>query len=114
MYKDKEQQKEAVREAVRKHRVLHQGITEQGITSGITDSVTWSTDSGTRTLTRPNQLGSNGLPEMVDNEYNPDERLPDGSKRYLGPFSDGQVLDRTTPSTDPDKVVDFYIKYGRY
>jgi len=45
-------------------------------------------------LTRPNRLGSNGLPEMVENEYNPDERLQDGRLRYLGPFHDGQVLDR--------------------
>ncbi len=69
---------------------------------------------GSVTLTRPNRLGSNGLPEMVDNEYNPDELLEDGSKRFLGPLSDGQVLDRTTPKVDPDNVVGFYIKYGRY
>ncbi len=29
-------------------------------------------------------------------DYNPDELMPDGSKRYVGPFTDGQVLDRTT------------------
>jgi len=46
--------------------------------------------------TRPNRLGPNGLPEMVENEYNPNETLPDGTMRYLGPFSDGQCLDRTT------------------
>ena len=29
-------------------------------------------------------------------DYDPEELLPDGSKRYMGPFTDGQVLDRTT------------------
>ena len=45
-------------------------------------------------LKRPNQLGSNGLPEMRENYYDPEELLLDGTKRYLGPLSDGQVLDR--------------------
>jgi len=45
-------------------------------------------------LTRPNRLGANGLPEMIANEYDPTERLPDGRQRYLGPFTDGQVHDR--------------------
>jgi len=49
-----------------------------------------------RMLTRPNRLGPNGLPEMVANEYDPTEKLPDGRLRYLGPLSDGQVLDRLT------------------
>ncbi|KKN29275.1 hypothetical protein LCGC14_0845810 [marine sediment metagenome] len=53
-------------------------------------------DSVTSSVTRPNRMGANGMIEMVENEYNPDELMPDGSKRYVGPFSDGCVLDRTT------------------
>ena len=38
------------------------------------------------------------LPRPNGEDYDPNELLPDGSKRYLGPFSDGQVLDRLTVS----------------
>lgn len=74
MYKDKKKQREAVKKAVAKHR---EGITKEGITGDKLQGITL--------LHR-----SNG------EDYNPDELLPDGRKRYLGPFSDGQVLDRLT------------------
>jgi len=63
-----------VRKAVERHR---KGITGQGITQeNVNPDVI---------LHRPNGA-----------DYNPNELLPDGRKRYLGPFSDGQVLDRLT------------------
>ena len=74
MYKDKEKQKEANRLAKQKSR--------QGVTKGVTSE--GMTGQGVTLLNRPN-----GEP------YNPDE-IWQGSKRYIGPFSDGQVLDRTT------------------
>ena len=80
MYKDLEKQKEANKEANRRYRVSRKGITEEGITEGKGEGITL--------LERPN-----GAP------YNPDELLSDGSKRYMGPFFDGQVLDRTTVAT---------------
>ena len=81
-YKDKE----ARAEAVKRHRDYKKGLQSGGITD----------EKQPQMLSRPNRMGSDGLPEFVPNEYNPNELLPDGRKRYLGPFSDGQVLDRTT------------------
>ncbi len=50
--------------------------------------------TGITLLTRPN-----------GHDYDPDERLSDGRKRYLGPLSDGQVLDRMTlPNKQTDNV----------
>lgn len=96
-YKSKEQAKEATKERVRRYREsLKSNVTPCNVTPGVTPDVT------PVMLTRPNRMGSNGLPEMVSNEYNPNEKLynnphyPDGTNRYLGPFSDGQCLDRTT------------------
>ena len=73
---------------MRRKRSNREGLTEKGLTREKPEGLTG--------LKRPNRLGADGLPEMVENEYNPNELLPDGAKRYLGPFSDGQVLDRTT------------------
>ena len=84
-YKDAEQAKEATRERVRRYRESH--VTPDNVTPKPSPNVT-------PMLTRPNRLGANGLPEMVTNEYDPTERLPDGRQRYLGPFTDGQVHDR--------------------
>jgi len=58
--------------------------------------ITVESSQGITMAIRPNRMGVNGLPEMVANEYNPNELLVDGTMRYLGPFTDGQVLDRTT------------------
>ncbi len=77
--------KEQTRERVKRYRDRQKSVTQGSVTQG---SVTL--------LHRPNRLGDNGLPETVDNLYNPEEMLEDGRKRYLGPFSDGQVLDRLT------------------
>jgi len=51
-------------------------------------------------LTRPNMM-IDGKVVMKDNEYNANERLSDGRMRYLGPMSDGQVLDRLTAPRIP-------------
>lgn len=46
------------------------------------------------TLTRPNMMGPDG-PIWKDSEYDPNETLPDGRKRYLKTNdTQGQVLDR--------------------
>jgi hypothetical protein len=83
MYKDKEKQREATRERVRRYR-----------NKGATPDVTPNGTPNVTLLKRPNRLGKNGLPEMVENEYDPLEKLEDGTPRYMGPLSDGQVLDR--------------------
>ena len=33
-------------------------------------------------------------------DYDPEELMTNGEKRYMGPFSDGQVLDNTTVGLD--------------
>ena len=78
MYKDKEEQKKANREAKQRQR--------QGMTKGAMDGMT--SVGMTRAVTllkRPNGA-----------DYDPDELMSNGEKRYMGPFSDGQVLDNTT------------------
>ena len=78
-YKDKEKARESARERQKKHR---QGVTGEGVTNiNKEDNVT------PQMLHRPN-----------GEDYNPDELLKDGRKRYIGPLSDGQVLDRLTVS----------------
>jgi len=69
MYKDKALQKEVTAARVKRHRALQKGVTSEGVTL----------------LKRPNGA-----------DYNPDETMSDGTKRYMGPFSGGQVLDRLT------------------
>jgi len=83
-YKDISKQREATAGRVRRYRDKQKGVTSEGVTSP------------ERMLSRPNRMGANGSPEMVDNEYDANERLSDGRMRYLGPFSDKQVLDRVT------------------
>ncbi len=84
-YKDPEKQKQAIKRAVNRHR---QGITkDQG--KGITRDGDVIPEATTGVIPKW-QHRTNGEP------YNPEELLPDGRKRYLGPFSDGQVLDRLT------------------
>lgn len=79
MYKDKAKQKEANRLIKQKSR--------EGVTKGVTSEGV--TDQGVTLLNRPN-----GEP------YNPDE-IWGGQPRYIGPLSDGQVLDRmTVPAPD--------------
>jgi len=52
-------------------------------------------------LVRPNMM-IDGKVVMKDNEYNANES--DGRLRYVGPFSDKQVLDRlTVPQVDSGK-----------
>ena len=90
--KDAEERKRLSRESMRKKR---QGLTSEGLTSqGLTS------EKEPIMLTRPNRMGSNGLPEMVANEYDPNELLADGRLRYMSPCTDGQVLDRTTVKID--------------
>lgn len=74
--KDKDKAKEQAKERMRRYR--GKGVTSEGVTG-----------QGVTLLHRPNGA-----------DYNPDELLPDGRKRYLGPFHDGQVLDRTTTLND--------------
>lgn len=79
-YKDKGERAKAVK----RHRDYKKGLHETGIT-GVSESVM---------LSRPNGA-----------DYDPNEMLPDGRYRYLGPLSDGQVLDRmTVHSSCPDNV----------
>ena len=77
-YKDKEKERESARIRKQRQRSRPVDVTPFG-----------------KLLSRPN-----GEP------YNPEELLPDGRKRYLGPFSDGQVLDRLSVSDPivPNKV----------
>lgn len=89
-YKNEEQRKEANRLSMERKR--------KGYTTGVhTDGV--HKDNVTPLLHRPNRLGANELPEMVDNMYDPTERLYDsphyepGTLRYV-PCHDGRVLDR--------------------
>ncbi len=77
--------KEQTRLRVERYRDKQKSVTSDSVTS---PSVTL--------LKRPNRMGANGMIEMVENEYNPAELMPDGSKRYIGPFTDGMVSDRTT------------------
>lgn len=79
MLKDLQSRRLAATERQRKHR--------QGVTEGVT--LQGVTGQGVTLLHRPN-----------GEDYNPNELLPDGRKRYLGPFHDGQVLDRTTVTPD--------------
>ena len=72
MYKEK--QKQANREAKQRQR--------QGMTKGAMDGMT---SVGMTLLKRPNGA-----------DYDPDELMADGTLRYIGPFTDGQVLDNTT------------------
>lgn len=80
-YKDKEQARESARLSMERRR--------KGLTSG--DNNEGDNIGGVNMLSRPNGA-----------DYNPNERLynsphyPDGTLRYLGPLSDGQVLDRLT------------------
>ena len=59
------------------------------------------TKQGSQLLSRPNMM-IDGKVVFQDNEYDPTERIwgnpyyKDGTLRYLGPMSDGQVLDRLT------------------
>ena len=76
--------KEQTRLRVERYRNKQKSVTSDSVTS---PSVTL--------LTRPNMMEEDG-PIMKMNMYNPDELMPDGSKRYVGPFTDGQVLDRKT------------------
>lgn len=70
MYKDKEAQREAAR--LRKQRQRSRlDVTPSDVTPSV------------KLMSRPNGP-----------DYNPDETLPGGEKRYLGPFTDRQVLDR--------------------
>ena len=80
MYKNKEKQREYNKERMR---VTRTGNTKAG-----------NTGQGMTLLKRPNRMGADG-PEMVENDYNPDE-MWQCQPRYVGPFTDGQVLDRTT------------------
>ena len=76
-YKDKEKERESARIRKQRQRSRPVDVTPFG-----------------KLLSRPN-----GEP------YNPEELLPDGRKRYLGPFSDGQVLDRLSVKCEvPDRV----------
>jgi hypothetical protein len=79
------------RERVRRYR--NKGVTPDVTPSDVTPMSHLEVRPVSR-LVRPNQLGKNGLPEMVPNEYDPLERLEDGTPRYMGPLSDNQVLDR--------------------
>ena len=83
MYKDEEKKREASAERMRRHRA--KGVTEQGVTG-----------EGVTLLHRPNSMNDKGDIITGDFPYNPEELMPDGTKRYMGPFSDGQVLDNTT------------------
>lgn len=88
-YKDKEAYNEYMR-----NRRKPTGVNPDNVNPKVTPVV------NPKLLHRPNRMGANGLPEMVDNLYDPAERLynsphyADGTLRYLGPLSDGQVLDR--------------------
>lgn len=57
------------------------GLTEKGLTDDGSNTI--KTSGSNILLKRPNGA-----------DYNPDETMPGGTKRYVGPFSDGQVLDR--------------------
>ena len=70
---DKALQREKTASRVKRYRDKQKSVTEEGVTS--------SKGQGVTLLKRPN-----GEP------YNPDEMLH-GRRRYLGPFSDGQVLE---------------------
>jgi len=48
-------------------------------------------------------------PRSNGDDYNPDEML-DGRKRYLGPFTDGRVLDRLSV---PDTVIPSVLFEGK-
>ena len=72
-YKDTEKRTQAVRD----YRERQKGITSGGITEEKSQGITL--------LSRPN-----GEP------YDPSELAADGRKRYMGPLSDGQALDRLT------------------
>ena len=76
MYKDKTKRTEA--SAERRRRYRDKGVTEQGVTG-----------EGVTLLKRPNGA-----------DYDPDELMADGEKRYMWPYSDGQVLDNTTAGLD--------------
>ena len=76
MYKDKTKRTEASAERMRRYR--DKGVTEQGVTG-----------KGVTLLQRPNGA-----------DYNPEELMPDGTLRYMGPFTDGQVLDNKTVGLD--------------
>ena len=73
--------KEYQREYMRKLRSNKEGLTDDG--------------SNKVLLSRPNRLNGDGNVEMVANDYDPEEMLPDGRLRYLV-LSDKQVLDRKT------------------
>ncbi len=83
MYKDKTKQKEANKEASQRQRDKTKGMTPEGMTG-----------QGMTLLKRPNMMGDDG-PLWKDNDYDPNE-LWEGQLRYVGPFSDRQVLDRAT------------------
>ena len=78
------------RERKRQQRMSKNNVQEGDVQETITEM-----SKNVTLKTRPNRMGADGRPEMVANEYDPEELLDDGSKRYLGPLSDGQVLDRT-------------------
>ena len=71
---DKKEQSKA---RSRRYRDAKKTVTQESVTLKGEDSVTL--------LKRPN-----------GHDYNPEELLPDGRKRYMNPCHDGQVLDRTT------------------
>lgn len=54
----------------------------------------------TPSMLRPRNVTPDVTPKMLTRPngepYNPAELLSDGRARYLGPFHDGQVLDRLT------------------
>lgn len=74
---------EQTRERVKRYRERKNSVTSGSVTSS--------------SVTRPNMMGEDG-PIWKENEYNPEE-IWEGQPRYIGPFTDGQVLDRKTPNT---------------
>ena len=77
-YKDKEQAKEAARMRKQKQR-SHPIMSHPNVTPEV------------MLLSRPNGTDYNPAEKLYDNPY-----YIDGTLRYLGPMSDGQVLDRLT------------------
>ena len=84
----KEQTREAARLRKQKQRerdtnVTQGDVTPQNVTRNVTDNVTL--------LHRPNGPDYDPTEKLYNNRH-----YPNGTPRYLGPLSDGQVLDRLT------------------
>ncbi len=83
-YKDEEQAREAARLRKQKQRLSRPDVPPDNVTPSLSPDVT-------PLLHRPNGVDYNPEELIYGNPY-----YEDGTKRYLGPLSDGQVLDRLT------------------